>query len=61
MLRYLLHLKPSIDGATAAPSSSDADLLHLVAMAACSPSHNEKNCRLSRFIQISHNPPPLAP
>ncbi len=27
----------------------------------CSPSHNEKNCRLSRFIQISHNPPPLAP
>lgn len=27
----------------------------------CSPSHNEKNCRLSRFIQISHNPPPPDP
>lgn len=26
----------------------------------CSPSHNEKNCRLSRFIQVSHNPPPPA-
>lgn len=27
----------------------------------CCPSHNEKNCRLSRFIQVSHNPPPLPP
>lgn len=101
--------KPTIYGAPAAPLSSDADLLRLVALAACffceaacntleivterliaplcrgaawrrpasdscrfglirslrqwlcSPSHNEKNCRLSRFIQISHNPPPLAP
>ena len=25
----------------------------------CSPSRNEKNCRPTRFIQISHNPPPL--
>jgi hypothetical protein len=44
-----------------APTTSSSGLCRSLRQWLCSPSHNEKNCRLSRFIQISHNPPPHIP
>lgn len=41
-----------------APDACPFGLIRSLRQWLCSPSHNEKNCRLSRFIQVSHNPPP---
>jgi hypothetical protein len=59
--RLIAPLDHSVHRRRQASAASPCALIRSLRQWLCSPSRNEKNCRLSRFIQISHNPPPLPP
>jgi hypothetical protein len=59
--RLIAPLEMGVRGRRPASTVCPCGLIRSLRQWLCSPSHNEKNCRLSRFIQISHNPPPLYP
>lgn len=57
--RLIAPFRHSVRGRHPASTACPSTLVRSLRQWLCSPSRNEKNCRLSRFIQVSHNPPPL--